>query len=247
MIDYNSLVRSYNALSYTKQLRELMYTIYNTSFYENKSKLEIVRKINKEILSNYQGEQVLKYKLAKEFYKKNYIAAFEVKVNSSRTDFLVINGHTKSFEIKSKIDTLNRLKKQTSDYGRVFEYNTVLIDICHLEKVIKLIPEYYGIWYFNGNKKVIHRQPTLSPNINSLDQLNLFTKKELHKYFQSSDQNDILLNYLSNDINENFKLMLKERYKKRWSFIKNNWHDILPIDLQFFFNSNLSPHLVYNG
>lgn len=57
--------------------------------------------------------------------------AFGVRAKD-RADFVVINGDSKCFEIKSKVDTLRRLDKQSADYHHVFEYNTVVVDGKHL-------------------------------------------------------------------------------------------------------------------
>lgn len=59
------------------------------------------------------------------------IVAFGVRAKD-RADFVVINGDSKCFEIKSKVDTLRRLDKQSADYHHVFEYNTVVVDGKHL-------------------------------------------------------------------------------------------------------------------
>ncbi|WP_051190515.1 sce7726 family protein [Kaistella palustris] len=245
-MDYSVLARSYKTLSYEKELREMYCTFHNNPDYNALSKHELTLLINEDIFKNYNGEQVLKYKIAKEFINKQYVAAFEVKVKSSRTDFLVINGDTKSFEIKSKIDTLQRLAKQTADYGTVFEYNTVLIDKCHLSKVIKSLPDFYGIWYYEGDEKIIFREASYSPNINSGEQLTLFNKKELKTAFSTSCIETILSTNTGESINCALKIMLKKRYNDRWNFLQNNFKKIVPIDLQFFFNTNVDPFLIYN-
>ncbi len=244
-MDYSSLARSYNTLSSTHQLRELLAAFFQTEKYNDFTKYELAKIVNGLVIKYYNGEQILKYRLAKEFINKNYVAAFEVKAKTSRTDFLVINGDTKSFEVKSKIDTLNRLKKQVKDYGNVFEYNTVVIDKSHLEKVLELIPDYYGVWYYNKGRKIIYRVAQYSPKINPCEQLGLFNKRELRKAFGNPEKIAILNTHSSKEINEALKNALKERYKKRWSFIQANWNIILPIDLQFFFNTNVNPEIIY--
>lgn len=244
-VDYSSLARSYHTLSYSSQLNGLLAAFYKTDKFANFSKFELAKIINDAVFKNYSGEQILKYKLAKEFIKKKYIAAFEVRANSSRADFLVINGYTKSFEVKSKIDTLNRLQKQINDYGDVFEYNTIVIDKLHLNNVIQKVPDYYGIWFYEGSKKIIFREAQYSPKLNSVGQLGLFNKKELNLSFSTSNLNEIIDNFDSKRINESLKIILKERYNDRWEFIQNNWNKILPIDLQFFFNTNVNPEIIY--
>ena len=244
-MDYSSLARSYNTLSYTHQLRELLAAFFQTEKYNNLKKYELAKIVNDIVFKHYNGEQILKYRLAKEFINKNYVAAFEVKAKTSRTDFLVINGDTKSFEVKSKIDTLNRLKKQVEDYGDVFEYNTVVIDNSHLEKVLELIPDYYGVWYYDKGKKIIFRAAKYSTKINSIEQLSLFNKRELEKAFGISEKIKILSTHKQKKINTALKIALKERYNKRWTFVQTNWDIILPIDLQFFFNTNVKPEIIY--
>lgn len=244
-MDYSALARSYNALSYSNQLRDLLSAFYQSDKFHGLTKYQLAKIVNDVVFKNYDGEQILKYKLAKEFRNKKYVGAFEVKAKSSRTDFLVINGDTKSFEVKSKIDTLSRLNKQVRDYGDVFEFNTVVIDKVHLSNVIEIIPEYYGIWYFEGSKKLVHRVAEYSPKINAAEQLGLFNKRELMKSFGRVNRDEILSSNDSTKINQELKGMLKKRYFDRWNFVQSNWNQILPIDLQFFFNTNVKPEIIY--
>jgi hypothetical protein len=246
-MDYSALARSYNTLSYTPQLRGLLAAFFQTDKFNNMTKYELAKTVNDTLFNNYEGEQILKYKLAKDFRNKNYVAAFEVRAKNSRTDFLVINGDTKSFEVKSKIDTLNRLSKQVDDYGDVFEYNTVVIDKSHLNNVLDKLPDFYGIWYFEGSKKVIYREAKYSPKINAIEQLGLMNKKELNKAFGNSNKAEILKTFDHIKINDALKVTLKQRYYDRWAFVQSNWDKILPIDVQFFFNTNVKPEIIYGA
>ena len=246
-MDYGILARTYKPLDYSVQLKNTLSGFYKGENFDSLSKKELHLKINDILFKHYKGEEILKFKLAEIFKNKDYVAAFEVKAKSSRADFLVINGHTKCFEIKSQIDTLYRLEKQTKDYGDVFEFNTAVIDKKHLKAVSLLIPEYYGIWYFSGAKKIMHREARLSPCLNHKAQLNLFTKKELKKYFGGEGDLELIMNTFSGEqINQKLKDALKARYNQRWNFVKSNWDKILPIDLQFFFNTNVCPDLIYS-
>ncbi|MBL7835996.1 MAG: hypothetical protein JNM67_00625, partial [Bacteroidetes bacterium] len=84
-MDYSALVRSYNILSYKNQLSDLLGAFFQTDRFNHLSKFELAKIINNLALKNYDGEQILKFRLAKEFVTKKYVAAFEVKVKSSRT------------------------------------------------------------------------------------------------------------------------------------------------------------------
>ena len=244
-MDYSALAKSYNPLYYTNQLRDLLAAFYKTDKYKSYYKYDLVKIINDSLLKNYSGEQILKYRLANEFRNKNYVAAFEVKAKNSRADFLVINGDTKSFEVKSKIDNLNRLGKQITDYGDVFEYNTVVIDKIHLNAVQHILPEYYGIWYYEGKKRVVFKESKYSTKLCAKSQLELFNKKELNFAFNETDYHIILSRYNSSKINHALKHTLKERYKVRWNYLQINWDNIFPIDVQFFFNMNVKPEIIY--
>lgn len=245
-MDYGILARTYNPLDYSVQLKSTLSSFYKGENFDSLTKKELHLRINDVLFKHYKGEEILKFKLAQQFKHKDYVAAFEVKAKSSRADFLVINGHTKCFEIKSQIDTLYRLEKQARDYGDVFEFNTAVIDKKHLKAVSLLIPEYYGIWYFTGTKKTIYREAQLSPCLNPQAQLNLFTKKELKKHFNEIEMGLILNTFSSESINQRLKNALKARYSQRWDFLKANWDKILPIDVQFFFNTNVCPDLIYS-
>src|ERR1700740_2024067 len=117
------LARKYNTLDYLPKLRQLISTVYPSENFADHCKYDLHRRINETILECYNGEQGIKNFLFREFSHKNLVGAFEMNVKTSRVDFLTINGHTTSFEIKSELDTLTMLAKQTSDYRLVFEYN----------------------------------------------------------------------------------------------------------------------------
>ena len=189
----------------------------------------------------------MKYKLFNLFKTKKLIGAFEINVNNSRADFITINGDTRSYEIKSKLDNLQKLKKQTSDYVKAFEYNTVVISNMHLSNAIDIVPKSYGIWCFDNKHKFVFREAELNSNLDAEFQLNLLSKKERNKHFKI-DNGEIfgILRHLDvQTINSLFKQALKERYQRKWSFIVDNCEKILPVDLQFFFKMNISPEIIY--
>lgn len=244
-MDYGILARSYNTLHYEPQLRALLSNFFKELSFDGLTKYALHQSVNETLLKHYQGEEILKFRLAKFFREKDYVAAFEVKAKGSRADFLVINGETKCFEIKSKIDNLKRLGKQSNDYKDVFEFNTVVTDQKHLTLVEELLPKYYGIWTFEGNERIEYRKCKRSPSLDSMSQLSLMTKKELVSNFGLNDHEIILSNYSKDAINEILKECLKKRYQSRWNFVQANWDSILPIDIQFFFNCNIRPEVVY--
>lgn len=244
----NTLAKSYNTLDYYVKLAELLKSVYPSEDFDHRPKYELHSMLNDTLIKNYNGEEILKYKLS-QFYlnKPNIVAAFEIKVNNSRVDFLAINGHTTSFEIKSELDNLSKLSKQMADYMMAFEFNYLVLDSKHIEKAEDLLPKSFGLWSYKNGKYKKDRRATLNNRINPEIQLGLLTKRELAANFPEvcGVVKEILTSFDAKTINRQFKRILKNRYRNRWKFLVDNQTSIFPIDLQFFFNTNIQPSHIY--
>lgn len=62
-----------------------------------------------------------------------------------RIDVAVVNGALHGFEIKSQLDTLERLPVQQEIYSRVFDTVTLVGASRHLQKVEEIIPKWWGV------------------------------------------------------------------------------------------------------
>lgn len=246
-MNYSSLARSYHPLLYKPELSRVLNRFFDTDKYSGYSKRLLHKTINDVLLKNHRGEDLYKYRLARQFYAKKVVGAFEVPVNHSRLDFLAISENTRSFEIKSVRDTLSRLEKQLLDYSAVFEYNYIVTDRKHIRQVLETSAEGYGIWSFEGNVQKEVRAPHKTAELDPEAQLSLLNKKELRLAFEIDNRAEILSTFPSTVVNERFKGLLKRRYHERWTFIKAHKELILPIDLQFFFNTNIKPGLIYEA
>jgi hypothetical protein len=245
--EVTALVQSYNVLHYANDLRRILSSVIPEKDFSTFTKFELHNFINQILVKKFKGENGLKAKLVEMFIEKKVTAAFEIKVNNSRVDFLKVNGDTVSYEIKSKIDSLIKLTKQVGDYEKVFEYNYIVIDEIHLQQASDLIPKHYGIYVLEKEKLVRKKVAIMNCNIEPLSQLKLFTKKELEQHYKNVEPMIMKIEkqFSSMEINESFKTMLKKRYEKRWEFLRQNINDILPIDYQFFFQHNISPKVIY--
>lgn len=67
-----------------------------------------------------------------------------------RADMAVINGQLKGFEIKSDEDTLSRLRSQAPAYGRVFDTATIVVGPRHLQKAVRIVPRWWGVFVADG-------------------------------------------------------------------------------------------------
>lgn len=243
------LARSYHPLHSRKQLEALL---HRTAAFTKEGSLIASsphKVINDILISHYKGESTLKALLVDKFIKAKVTAAFEIKVNKSRADFLAINGDSKSFEIKSELDNLSKLAKQVSDYEKVFDFNYIVIDERHYEKAFQMIPSRYGILLSVNGKLSEKKKGEPNNKHNSLTQLSLFSKKEFSEAFPipGISNEELIANFTDEEINTCFKEMLKKRYAKRWAFLVSNAKRINPIDYQFFFQHNLAPEIIYGN
>lgn len=244
----NMLAKNYNTLDYYVKLASLLKSVYPEEDFYGYSKYELHKFFNDVLIQHYKGEEIHKYKLFEHYTKKtNIIGAFEIKVNNSRVDFLTINGHTTSFEIKSELDNLSKISKQMADYKLAFEYNYLVVDESHIEKVLEIIPDSFGLWSFKDGKYKKEKRSILNDQIDPNVQLSLLTKKELLTNFAQYKGviKDIVKFCDASTINNLFKVTLKNRYRTRWEFLVAHQENIFPIDVQFFFNTNISPNSIY--
>lgn len=64
---------------------------------------------------------------------------------AARIDIAVINGHIRGIEIKAETDTLSRLPRQVSAYGRVVDLATLIAAERHIDTAAALLPGWWGI------------------------------------------------------------------------------------------------------
>lgn len=111
------------------------------------------------------------------------IQELDVCLGYARVDIAVINGKLHGFEIKSEQDTLERLPSQIEAYCSLFDTMTIIVGENHIDKVIQLVPEWWGIYCVIKNKNELSlkriRQPKINKNIDCLSLAQLLWKEEL--------------------------------------------------------------------
>ncbi len=68
-----------------------------------------------------------------------------IKHGAARVDIAVVNGILHGYELKSDLDTLNRLPEQIRIYNSVLDQITLVVGKNHLHEAIKIIPEWWGL------------------------------------------------------------------------------------------------------
>ena len=100
-------------------------------------------------MRDFEIRQTLKrelaYKYVTEESNTQIVDELDLAAASVRIDVAVINGHFHGFEIKSGVDTLNRLPDQLLGYQKVFDFITVVTEKKHLKHVREIAPKWVGI------------------------------------------------------------------------------------------------------
>jgi len=90
--------------------------------------------------------RVLRRSLAEEFAgDQTTVILDEFGCAGARADIAVVNGKLHAYEIKSEVDTLDRIDNQVRGYGLVFDNVTAVVAVKHVEKLSKKIPTWWGI------------------------------------------------------------------------------------------------------
>lgn len=217
--------------------------------------------LNDIVMNGYFGERKVKYHLSLKYLNRlNEVSVFEFNVGASRLDFARLNGSSYAYEIKTELDSLDKLEKQITDYSEVFEYIHVVCHPDHYYKVLSKVPEYCGVITYNSLREgfpfYFKRKRLLNPDIDANAQLSTLTTKELDRIIKTEGFKEIpsdrkikeslLVEKVSSQkINHHFKETIKKRFFRRWNFVCANIDSIEPIDLQSFYNSTADPYWVY--
>lgn len=73
------------------------------------------------------------------------IEEFGLDDGAARIDVAVVNGVMHGYEIKSDLDTLDRLPKQMDAYNRVFDKVTLVVGSHHFYEAFNLVPDWWGV------------------------------------------------------------------------------------------------------
>jgi len=129
---------------------DLLYRHYDSNLPKNYSYMDYLALIYKTLTQSYRCEYIYKNEiinqlLLKKYGTKNTIAFNEFKTGDSIVDFAVVNEESKAFEIKTKLDTPKRLKKQMFDYRKIFNKCFIVVDASECKYYANHLDETTGI------------------------------------------------------------------------------------------------------
>lgn len=145
---------------------------------------EIISKIYKYMSKNYRNEYfyqntILNKLLLGRHSINTTTALTQIPVGKSKADFIMINGKAVVYEIKTELDSFERLENQISDYYKAF--NNVCVVTCeqNFKKINDLLNETpVGICILS-NKNTLQFRKEPEENNKKLSHIELF--KVLHK------------------------------------------------------------------
>lgn len=109
----------------------------------------------------------------------------ELGINNgrSRVDIAVVNGIIHGYEIKSDLDTLDRLPRQMSYYNKLFERMTIVSSRKYYEQIRELVPIWWGIKIISADRtRLIEKRKGRKKGYQDIDTLlSLLWKKELEE------------------------------------------------------------------
>jgi hypothetical protein len=142
------------ARTYGKQLKKLVVN-GGEVLPEKCSLLQLMNLCYDHLQDDYRYEYVYKTKLLSDFILKNYslddtIILNEFRIGKSVADIVLVNGTNKVFEIKTELDSPERLKTQLSDYYKGFSEVYIVTHYTMANKYRACVDEHVGIIEFDS-------------------------------------------------------------------------------------------------
>lgn len=154
------------------------------------SNLDFIKVIYKHLLQSYRNEYVYKNTvfnkivLGKHNLRTTKVLN-EFKIGKSIADTIVLNGEAHVFEIKTELDSLQKLNKQISDYQKAFTLVSVILHEKDRKNILELVPERIGIYQLTTRG---HISEIRKPESNS----ELLDTETMHKCLRKEEYSRII-------------------------------------------------------
>lgn len=192
----------------------------------------------KLVLADFAIREKLITKLHKSNKGKEYRIIEELSIcdGIARADIAVANGIMHGFEIKSDLDSLERLPNQTECYDFTFDKVTIVVGRKFEDKIVESIPEHWGIEvaYLNrfGDvtiKKI--RNSKINTNVDSNKLLDLLWNNEIKKLLKNykiKGYSTMKREQLKETVIENIPFKIIKDYTRETLKTRIGWRADLP-------------------
>lgn len=191
-------------------------------------------------IKEYKGEYYYKNIIANKLFLKNHYnsnatVVSEFRVGSNKADFVIVNGHSVCYEIKTERDTLKRLPEQIKTFSKVFDRVYVVCSNSHLSNVFEMTPDNIGIIELNQNGTLKEVKKALSNVEMDCDLIISSLRKNEYVYIAEkilgnplhssnmdifSDCLSIFKNSSPNELKKLYREALKKYRKSDFDFLK---------------------------
>jgi hypothetical protein len=180
---FNQLASQGNSSILNSIIKELNFKATNFSTLS-----ELFEHSYQKLLKGYRNEYLYKNSIANKIllgkYSLNTAAMLsEFRVGSSKADTLILNGTSYIYEIKTELDSLDRLEQQLINYQSFAEYVSVVTDKKHILKLLTKVPTNIGIIEFT-DRNTLRTIKEPASNMNCLNVGVIFDSLRQNEYTQ---------------------------------------------------------------
>lgn len=161
---------------------------------DNLDNMLAIEQIYKFIMKEYRNEYFYKNTLLNKLLLgkhsvKTTVALTEIPINKSKADFVLINGKAVVYEIKTELDSFERLENQINDYYTAFNHVCVVTCESNYNKLNSLLKNSKaGIYILTNRNTVSTRKEPIEDN-SKLNHRSIFSVLRKNEYEK------IILNY----------------------------------------------------
>ena len=118
--------------------------------YKELTYLNYLSWVYRYLLKNYRNEYIYKNELINKYIYKHFgrstsVAVNEFRVANAVADLVLFNGESKCFEIKSDLDSPQRLSNQLDYFQRIFEQCYILVPVDTINEYKKIVDDRIGL------------------------------------------------------------------------------------------------------
>lgn len=138
------------------------------------------------LCENYKNEYIYRNTIFQELVMKNHsfdecIAISEFRVGMSKADLAVFNGTSTVYEIKTELDTINRLESQLNDYLKFFDLIYIVTHQGFIKNIESNFPDSIGIYILDDNRNLT-KYRTATSNKNNVSNEVLMASLRMAEY-----------------------------------------------------------------
>lgn len=199
---------------------EYMENLFNKNNYfsDEKKIVTILDNLYSDFEKNYRCEYVYKNLIARKILINRHsldtsVLIPEMYVENSKADIVIFNGTSTVYEIKTELDSLNRLESQLKSYLKCFDKVYIVTTLENIKKLENIIPDRVGLIEVT-KRNALKEYKRAESNKENID------KGELFRLLR---QNEIIniMKKLGNDFSDIPTVFIRTEGKKKFLALDN--------------------------